>query len=169
MGFQVRVGQLAESRASSVGLFGLFGLHSVAPRLHGRVGVGARLARTSRDSDEGLYAALGTRADAVVRCVVGVGEEHLRQHAGASLYVVEHWRHRAHVAADVGHSNADDRARSAQWGAGGGHLHIVAGAIPAVSHLHDARLGIGRRGARLVLALLAKLSDGDERLVDPTL
>lgn len=73
----VRIRQLAQARPCSVDLLGLLGRHPRTPHHDGRivVGLGLRLLRALRHCDERRHAIGGRGAEAVVRSVVGVGEQ----------------------------------------------------------------------------------------------
>ena len=68
-------------------------------------------------------------------------------------HLLDHRHHLTLITSRRGHLDAHDHQRIDV----AGQLQVVRGPKPAVTHLHDRRLGIGRRGARLIggLALAA--------------
>jgi hypothetical protein len=91
--------------------------------------------------------------DLLVTHEAAIDQPGLGRLAATLAHLLDHRHYLALITSRRGHLDAHDHQRVDVTG----QLRVVRGPKPAVAHLHDRRLGIGRRGACLIggLALAA--------------
>lgn len=147
---------------------GLVGPHARAPRRHGRTVLRLGLVRIDRLVLGRRHRPIhrGVRAglfDLLVTHETAIDQPGLGRLTATLAHLLDHRHHLTLITSRRGHLDAYDHQRIDV----AGQLRVVRGPKPAVAHLHDRRLGIGRRGARLIggltLATLDRFELGQAR------